>query len=148
MNVVVDTNVIVSGLLSPFSPCGEIVRMVSSGDLTLCFDARLLVEYGEVLRRPRFGLAPGLVATFLDQVAHAGTAVSGVPLAAALPDPDDAAFLEVALAGHAACLVTGHPKHFPVGARQGVPLLSPRDFIDHYRAQTTKPNKRRSKTGS
>ncbi|MDP2755681.1 MAG: putative toxin-antitoxin system toxin component, PIN family, partial [Nitrospirota bacterium] len=54
MNIVLDTNVLVAGLLSPFGPCGEIVRMVSSGELILLFDARILSEYDEVLRRPKF----------------------------------------------------------------------------------------------
>jgi hypothetical protein len=30
MNIVLDTNVLVAGLLSPSGPCGEIVRMVSA----------------------------------------------------------------------------------------------------------------------
>ena len=45
MKIVLDTNVLVAGLLSPFGPCGEIVRMVSSGEVTLCFDALILAEY-------------------------------------------------------------------------------------------------------
>ena len=32
VRIVLDTNVLVAGLLSPFGPCGEIVRMVSSGE--------------------------------------------------------------------------------------------------------------------
>jgi len=51
MDIVIDTNVLVAGLLSPFGACGEIVRMVSAGKLTLSFDARILSEYNEVLRR-------------------------------------------------------------------------------------------------
>jgi predicted nucleic acid-binding protein len=35
MKIVLDTNVLVAGLLSPFGPCGDIIRMVSSGYLTL-----------------------------------------------------------------------------------------------------------------
>ena len=54
MKIVLDTNVLAAGLLSPFGPCGEIVRMVSSGELTLSFDARILMEYEEVLARPKF----------------------------------------------------------------------------------------------
>jgi predicted nucleic acid-binding protein len=45
MDIVIDTNVLVAGLLSPFGACGEIVRMVSAGKLTLSFDARILSEY-------------------------------------------------------------------------------------------------------
>ncbi len=49
MIVVVDTNVLVAGLLSPFGPPGEIVRMIVAGSLSLCFDARILSEYSDVL---------------------------------------------------------------------------------------------------
>ena len=142
MNVVLDTNVLVSGLLTPFSPCGELVRMVSSGELTLCLDARLLGECSEVLRRAHFQFDPDLVSALLDHVSHAGVLVSASPLLATLPDRDDAAFLEVAIAGAVACLVTGNLKHFPFGARQGITVCSPRDFLDHYRKHRTHPSKR------
>ncbi|MDE0026608.1 MAG: hypothetical protein OXP69_19540 [Spirochaetaceae bacterium] len=36
MRVVVDTNVLVAGLLSPFGPPGVIVRLVTAGRLSLC----------------------------------------------------------------------------------------------------------------
>ncbi len=133
MNVVLDTNAIVSGLLKPFSPCGELLRMVSSGELTLCLDARLLGEYAEVLRRPRFAFDGELVSALLDQTFHAGILVSASPLVASLPDPDDVAFLEVAIAGNAECLITGNLKHYPSSSRQGITVLSPRDFLDRYR---------------
>ncbi len=54
MKIVLDTNVLVSGLLTPFGPTGEIVRMVSAGELILAIDARILSEYQEVLHRPKF----------------------------------------------------------------------------------------------
>lgn len=106
MTIVLDTNVLVAGLLSPFGPCGQIVRMISSDDVRLVFDARLLSEYTEVLRRPRFGFDPDQVDTLLAHLRDTGTAVASRPLAASLPDPDDEPFLEVALAGPADCLVS------------------------------------------
>lgn len=144
MNIVLDTNVIVSGLLSPFSPCGEIVRMVSAGELKLCLDARLLSEYAEVLRRPRFDFNAELISALLDHVTHSGILVAGSPLALSLPDPDDASFLEVALAGRAEHLVTGNLRHFPPHLRGGISVLSPRDFIDHY-TELRKSSRRRLK---
>lgn len=133
MNVVLDTNVLVSGLLTPFSPCGEIVRMLASGELVLCLDARLLGEYAEVLARPRFQFDADLVAALLDHVTHTGVLVSASPLLTSLPDPDDVAFLEVAIAGEAACLITGNLKHFPTRFLQGMTVLAPSDFLDFYR---------------
>jgi putative PIN family toxin of toxin-antitoxin system len=133
LNIVLDTNVLVAGLLSPFGPCGEIVRMVSSGEPGLCFDARILSEYNDVLKRPKFRFAPDKVDALLDFIATRGEPVAACSLREPLPDPDDEPFLAVAIAGRAACLVTGNRSHFPARLRQGVTLLSPREFLTRYR---------------
>jgi len=135
MDVVIDTNVLVAGLLSPFGACGEIVRMVSAGELTLSFDARLLSEYKKVLRRPRFGFEEEKVAAFLDYIVHRGRAVASSPLSHSLPDPDDETFLEVTLASHAVCLVTGDQKYFPVERCQGANVVSPDEFLIFFKNQ-------------
>jgi putative PIN family toxin of toxin-antitoxin system len=135
MNVVLDTNVLVAGLLSPFGPCGDIVRMVSSGELSLSFDARILSEYREVLQRPTFSFDQDKTAALLEYIIHSGQTVAPSPLMDALPDPDDAAFLETAIASGAFCLVTGNRDHYPARFRQGVLVLSPREFLSRYRKE-------------
>jgi len=138
LNIVLDTNVLVAGLLSPFGTCGEIVRMVSSGELTLCLDARIITEYSEVLKRPKFRFAEDKVEALLDFVVLGGQTVASSPLRKPLPDPADEPFLEVAIAGRSACLVTGNRVHFPARLRQHVKVLSPREFLDRYRKQTAR----------
>ncbi len=133
MKIVLDTNVLVSGLLQPLGPSGQIVRLVAGGELVLCHDPRILDEYAEVLQREKFRFDPERVATFLEQIRADGIPVAARPLATRLPDPDDEAFLEVALAGRARYLVTGNLKHYPAEAREGVDVLAPRAFIDVYR---------------
>jgi putative PIN family toxin of toxin-antitoxin system len=135
MKVVLDTNVIVSGLLSPFGAPGEIVRLVSSGLLTVCHDARIIAEYREVLVRPKFAFDEELVEQFLDQVSSGGQAVVAEPLRGRLPDPEDEVFLAVALVAEARCLVTGNVKHFPRAARKGMEVVSPRAFLELYRRE-------------
>ena len=129
MRIALDTNVLVAGLLSPFGHPGEIVRMVSSGELTLCLDARILTEYDEVLRRPKFGFDGGDVATLLDFVRGRGLAVATTPLPTPLPDRDDEPFVQVALGGAAEYLVTGNAAHYPSRLCLGVPVVSPADFV-------------------
>ncbi len=46
MKIVWDTNVLVSGLLTPFGPSGEIVRMVSAGELILCINGNTSISDG------------------------------------------------------------------------------------------------------
>ena len=62
MKIVLDTNVLISGLLTPFGVCGEIVRMLTSNVLTLCADSRILFEYEDLLRRPRFAIDEKMIA--------------------------------------------------------------------------------------
>jgi putative PIN family toxin of toxin-antitoxin system len=137
MKIVLDTNVLVSGLLSPFGPCGEILRMVSSGELTLALDARILAEYQEVLTRPKFNFDHEKNTALLDQIEHLGTIIAASPLVQPLPDPDDESFLEVAIAARVACLVTGNRVHFPPESCQGVTVLSPSEFLMFYRQHIT-----------
>jgi putative PIN family toxin of toxin-antitoxin system len=135
MKIVLDTNVLVSGLLQPFGPSGQIVRLVASGELILCHDSRILAEYREVLLRKKFSFDPERVHALLEEIRANGIPVAARPLATRLPDPDDEPFLEIALTGEAQCLVTGNIKHYPAAARHGVAVLSPRSFIEHFRVE-------------
>jgi len=138
MKIVLDTNVIVSGLLTPFGPGGEIVRMVSAGILIVQYDSRILSEYYEVLHRPKFQFDVDEIESFLDFVQKNGRLITAVPLMNRLPDPDDEPFLEIAISGHADCIITGNKAHFPKRLCQGTKVLSPSQFIDFYRPQTSK----------
>lgn len=128
-----DTNVLVSGLLTPFGPSGEIIRMVSAGNLVLQYDSRILLECHEVLYRPTFKFNKEHIDNLLDFVKYYGQLVSTAPLKHRLPDADDEPFLEVAIAGKARCLVTGNMAHFPHTSRHRIKILSPSEFIDFYR---------------
>ena len=56
MRVVVDTNVLVSGLLTPGGTPGSNINMIAEGDLRVCHDPRIFEEYGAVLGRPEFNI--------------------------------------------------------------------------------------------
>ena len=133
MRIVLDTNVLVSGLLDPYGPPGKIVQMTSSGALSLCYDVRILTEYQEVLKRPHFKLNSDQVEILLEQIREEGHLVVSQPLPARLPDSTDEPFLEVAIAGKAQCLVTGNIKDYPVPKRGGMLLIVPAEFLDFYR---------------
>ena len=137
MRVVLDTNVLVSGLLSAAGPPGWIVEAVLAGELEPAFDGAIRQEYEEVLRRPDFQFAPAHIDDILaalDQFAFVVAAAAPWPIP--LPDRDDEPFLAVARAC-ASVLVTGNLRHFPLRARGGVTVLSPREFVD--RLKLNKP---------
>jgi putative PIN family toxin of toxin-antitoxin system len=129
MSSVVDTNVLVSGLLNPRGAPGRIVDLIVAGDVSLLVDDRILAEYHEVLRRGRFGFEAKDVDALLALIDATAIHVHGTPLAERLPDEDDEPFLEVAIAGEADTLVTGNVRHFPVRQAQGIPIVSPASFV-------------------
>jgi uncharacterized protein len=145
MKIVLNTNVLVAGLLTPFGVCGEIVRMLTSGDITLCVDARILFEYDEVLRRPYFDIVPRKAEIVLEYIKNSAEICPTAPLLKSLPDPDDQSFLEVAHATKADCLITGNTKHFPPHAREGIAVLSPAQFLDYYKKYRIRASRRHPK---
>jgi uncharacterized protein len=126
MRIVLDTNVLVSGLLSPHGPPGRLVDLVVAGELRLLVDDRILREYAEVPTRPRFGFDRATTLELVDFLAEAAEHVDSSQVSVSLADPDDAPFLEVAIAGVADALVTGNARHFKThDKRPSVPILDP-----------------------
>lgn len=134
MRVVLDTNVLVSAMLSAGGTSDMVVQLVLQGELTLLADSRILAEYDEVTARPRFGFDDNERRALLDVLAELAEPVIARPTAISLPDPDDRVFVEVALAGGADALVTGNVRHFrPKNARLSVTVLTPRQIVDRLR---------------
>lgn len=130
MKIVLDTNALVSGVLSPNGPPAAVLRALLTERVQLCYDERIISEYRAVLTRPKFSFDPGLVEELIGFLEAAGTPTLAPPLAITLPDPWHQMFVEVAAAGEADYLVTGNLKHFPEAARAGVTVVSPREFLD------------------
>jgi putative PIN family toxin of toxin-antitoxin system len=133
MRIVLDTNVLVAGLLSSSGPPGWIVEAAVAGELELALDMAIREEYEEVLLRPEFRFPAARVATLLgviDRFAH--WVVAAPPWPDALPDRDDEPFLAVAAAS-GSMLVTGNVRHFPASHRRGVVVLTPREFRERVR---------------
>lgn len=129
MKVVVDTNILVSGLLNPLGKSGQIVRWVADGFLIPCHDTRVLSEYEEVLRRPKFDFSPDDIRALLAQVQAGGLVVPRQPLTERLPDPDDEMFLEIALASGCQFLITGNARDYPAGIYGATTIIPPAAFV-------------------
>lgn len=129
MRIVLDTNVLISGLLRPHGSPASVVRLVLAGELLLLADERILLEYEEVVARPRLGIAADLAAHVCGFLRRHCEMLVAKPVACILPDADDLPFLETALAGRAQALVTGNVKHYPVASRRIVRVCSPAEFL-------------------
>jgi len=127
---VFDTNVVVSGFLSPVGPPGRIVEWVRNGSVQAVMDDRIAAEYAEVLKRPLFLLPVTEVNLVLDAIRSRAFWVEVVAgqMVCGLPDADDAPFLECARAAGVP-LVTGNVRHFPKSVAGDVKVLTPAQFI-------------------
>ena len=119
--VVVDTNVLVSALYKPVSVPARALDAIwrtgeEQGTACLLYDTRIVDEYRSVLMRPKFrALDRERIAELIDRVLSRGVDLGEVPAwSGPLPDEGDRIFVEVALAGRAAAIVTGNIKHYPL----------------------------------
>ena len=129
MRIVLDTNVLVSGVLKPHSIPGSILNAILDERVSVLVDDRILFEYRDVLERPKFDFPPNYVESVLEFFEHRGDYVTAPPVPEQLLDSADLPFYEVAIAGVADFLVTGNGRHFP--DRHFV--VSPKEFISTLR---------------
>lgn len=127
MQAVIDTNVLVSALLTPGGVSARLILTMRGHALIPVVSQDILAEYTEVLNRVRFGFAKESVASLLEDMK--GMAQFVRPQAASfpeLPDTGDAPFIAAALAANCV-VITGNSKHFP--ASTGVKILSPAEAL-------------------
>lgn len=132
MRIALDTNVLVSGLLSPFGASAEVLRLIVGGAMVPLYDARIAGEYRELLFLRELEINPSYARQFLDAFVAGGEPVTAAPLKKGLADPDDEMFLEVVLSGDAEFLITFNLKHFPAKAGR-VRVVEPRVFLHEWR---------------
>lgn len=129
MRAVVDTNVLVSGLMYPPRMPAQVLAAIAALALTPVVCTAVMDEYRRVLQRPRLRLPSADVVAALRLIEGlaewvAVPAYTGVP---ALPDPADWPFIACALA--AGCpVITGNSRHFPDST--GVVVMSVRDWVE------------------
>ena len=126
--LVLDTNVLVSAALKPESPLARIVEYVLLRQVPFYVCPSIVLEYREVLNRPKFrpkGFPPSWFPRLLQVAFHVPEPASW-PLAG--PDKDDLVFLSLAKAS-GAVLVSGNLAHFPETIRNGVLVLSPATYL-------------------
>jgi len=128
---VFDTNVIVSGFLSPDGPPGRIVEWLRGSMVQAVLDDRIAAEHADVLARPRFGLPTAQVTVVLAAIHAAAFRVEAGAgdIARGLSDASDAPFLECARAAGVP-LVTGNVRHYPRAIAGPVVVLTPARFVE------------------
>ncbi len=142
IRAVIDTNVLVSGLLRPSGNEALMLLAIHQGLVQPCFSAEILAEYAGVLARPKFLFTADEIAALIAMLRRSGELFEAGASPAASPDPADTKFLRCAYsalriyspggihrhrqqAGLSAALLRPHPHR---ERRRTASLVSPARF--------------------
>lgn len=134
MIVVLDTNVIISALLSVGGPPAQIIDLWESGVFGVATSAPLLDELKRALDykqvKKYLKLAPDEINTLLGRWSTISIYVEPeVELDVVEDDPDDNRVLECAIAAEANYIISGDKHLLDLGEYQGIEVLPPAGFI-------------------
>ena len=113
MRMVIDTNIIVSALLSPNGAAYQILSDVLGGKYEVFVSQEIFQEYADVLRREKFGFNEDIIDYLLDWFRNNANWVEVTKSDIRMPDEKDRVFFDVAKCCRAR-LLTGNIKHYPV----------------------------------
>lgn len=133
MRAVVDTNVLVSGLLWHGVP-HDLLTAARDGRLTLISSPALLDELTLVLDRPKFARLLGPigvdVAGLVSGIRQLADIYDPPPLAVSVcRDPDDDAVLALAIAADTDVIVSGDDDLLSLGYHFGIDIVTPRQAL-------------------
>lgn len=127
--IVVDANVFVSAILGG-RVSSEILRHLNHGRFHLLYSPYLLQEVEYVLSRKKFGLSPEDVSNITTFLKAKAVFVLPSERVSDCRDPKDNPILECAWAGRADAIVTGDKDLLLLNPFRGIPILTPRQFLD------------------
>jgi putative PIN family toxin of toxin-antitoxin system len=134
LKIVVDTNVVVSAFLKPYSNPALILALIAQQEVNLCLSKNILTEYQGVFSYQKFkDLNQDKVKIFLSQIERDAVWIEPQLTVNILKDdPEDNKFLECALSAKADFLVTGNTKHFPLHSFYHTRIATPAEFLLYY----------------
>jgi len=128
MKVVLDTNVLISGIIFSGTP-SRILTAWADGRFELLASVEILTEYHRVADRLHAQFPTVDIKAVLDFVTRETRIVEPSPVPrTACDDQDDLKFLACALAGQADCIVTDDRALLRSSGFQRIEVLTPREF--------------------
>lgn len=137
MRAVLDTNVLISGIIATGVP-HELLVYGFDHEYQIVVSVETLTELRETLRKypERFRMDESEVQTEVETIRYFAEFVDpDEEIAVVEPDPDDDKFLEAAVAGDVDYLVSGDSHLLDIKSFRGIDIVEPRTFHDRLDAQ-------------
>ena len=129
--VVIDTNVIVSSLIQKSFPYKIINELFIEDKIILCVSEALMMEYYDVLRRPKFAVYYDFVVraeSLLVDIEKKATMYYPLISLDIISDKDDNKILELADVCAADYIITGNTNDFTFPTYKNTKIVNPKDF--------------------
>lgn len=136
LRVILDTNVLVSGLLATSGPPRQIIDSWLAGSFTLVTSLYQINELHRVLTYPRIArrlrLTENELAVILRTLEERAEIILSEPdLSGVTRDPKDDAIVACAVKGQADFIVSGDDDLLVLGNYIGIQIVNPRQFISN-----------------
>ena len=140
LRVVPDINVLVSSLIKQRGPIQRIQAAWEKDTLLFITSEPIIAKTDEVLHRgkitslfPTPQLAEERIQRFLATLRRRAVQVPHLlDLQVVAKDPEDDTILIAAVEGHADCIISGDKHLKDLGEYQGIPILTPAEFVTQY----------------
>ena len=139
MRIVLDTNVLVSALITQGTPPDQLYRAWLRNEIELVTSAVQIGELADVLSRPKLRkyVDPADAAELVSDIHLRAIVIRDMPIPRRSPDPKDDAILAAAVAGEAKLVVSGDmPGILALREVEGIPIRTPREALKIALAQS------------
>ena len=127
--IVLDTNVLVSAMLSTKGNEALALRLALSGAFEVGVTTAILNEYRAVLERPRFKISRAKIDALFSQLKTQAKLVHPTHTVETSPDEADNRFLECAETINAEFVITGNKRHFQK-VWENTKIVNAREFLE------------------
>ena len=131
-NVIIDTNVIVSALLTKNTDSAtfKVMKLFFDNEIVLYYSKQIMNEYLEVLSREKFKFNSDLIESIKAAIEKFGIEITPKNRDMLMIDVKDKPFYEIVMDEQidAAKLITGNIKHFPIQTN----IMTPAQFMEIY----------------
>ncbi|WP_027003056.1 putative toxin-antitoxin system toxin component, PIN family [Hugenholtzia roseola] len=133
--LILDTNIIVSALISSSIPSNILYELVLTKKVETCLSEEIFSEYVEVLNRDKFAKFANFktkAEVVLSKLREISTFYRTDRKVEILTDTSDNKFLELAAVSFADFLTTGNTLDFTITEFEYTKILTPREYWDNY----------------
>lgn len=132
MNIVLDTNVFVSGVFFP-GPPSRILKAWRDKTIQIVLSREILKECRRVGAELAAQYPPIDIQPIIELIVHKALIIAATPLPEQVcKDADDDKFIACALTAKCHIIVSGDKHLLKVSGFQGIQVLKPREFVDRY----------------